>query len=314
MNNSNHPLTEKSQLRKDLCQGYLYNMYNHYGITEYKEKWKLGSKVIYASRNSVVYDCYRSSQKRCRICLFRPFARKKTIFNAIKIASLSDNEIYCLSRLSHPNIMKSVEVFKNQYGMLIVLPYYPSGDLMDVLSKYQLTNFQKTQIAIQLVNTIAFLHRHEIAHGDIKIENIMMEKHVNSTTTFNRLKAKHSVYWKIILTDFGLSVIKNKIDHCNPPESSSDPFKSDIWNLGIVLLRLFGMSLEQLEKSYSGKTRLIEVSLWSDDSGTDTENIILERNPFEELFIYILERDPTKRWTIFQCQEWMLQNQHLRHY
>ena len=69
----------------------------------------------------------------------------------LKVVDYSQNEITCLHKLNHPNIVKALDIYHNSHGMLIVFPYYPEGDLMDVLRNYKLKGDEKNQSCVKLL-------------------------------------------------------------------------------------------------------------------------------------------------------------------
>jgi len=278
------------------------NIYNKFRITEYQSKWNISPNIIYASRQSIVYSC-RPNHRGCP-CQTWSFLRRSRF--VAKIASYSENEQRCLTTLTHPHIVKSIDIYHNKEGMIIIFPYYQYGDLMDVLNKQKLGRTDKELIVNQLINVIAFLHGQGIAHGDIKLENILMDR---------------NPLWMIKLADFGLSVYKKTPSPNKEDEPTQDPFSFDVWNLGLVLLHIYHCSIDQQyqsQKSISNPS-LTTISLTShsendekDEKDENEETLLVEVNPFRELIPHLLDKDPTTRWTIFQCQKWLIKNKNLR--
>ena len=264
------------------------NIYNKFRITEYQSKWNISSNIIYASRQSIVYSC-RPNHSGC-LCQHWSFFRRSRF--VAKIASYSENEKSCLTTLTHPHIVKLIDIYHNKEGMVIIFPYYPCGDLMDVLNKQKLGKTDKEIIVNQLINVIAFLHGQGIAHGDLKLENILMDR---------------NPHWMIKLADFGLSVYKKTPSPNQEDEPTQDPFAFDVWNLGLVLLHIYHCSIDQQYQKSTSNPSLTTISLTS-HSENDEETLLVEVNPFRELIPHLLDKDRTTRWTIFQCQKWLIKN------
>ena len=153
----------------------------------------------------------------------------KKLGHAIK----QHNELNILRQVDHPNIVKVLGIGTNN---TIVFKYYPNGDLFDMIYKHRRRMPSKRKIVHQLLKVVTYLHDREIAHLDIKPENVVFDND-------NRL----------ILIDFDMACRAcdyNK-DHrvgtieYFPPELNNveqkhlrDPFKQDVWCIGILIYEM----------------------------------------------------------------------------
>jgi protein-serine/threonine kinase len=144
-------------------------------------------------------------------------------------------EITALKRLRHPNIVRLVEVLQNDKYIGIVLEYASGGELFDYILDHR---FLKESLACrlfaQLVSGVDYMHSKGIVHRDLKLENLLLDKHKN-----------------IIITDFGfVNSFQNSNNDlmktsCGSPcyaapelVVSSEPYegkKVDIWSCGVIL-------------------------------------------------------------------------------
>ncbi|KAG0683354.1 hypothetical protein C6P40_003764 [Pichia californica] len=144
-------------------------------------------------------------------------------------------EITALKKLRHPNIVRLVEVLQNDKYIGIVLEYASGGELFDyILDHRYLKESLACRLFAQLVSGVDYMHAKGIVHRDLKLENLLLDKHKN-----------------IIITDFGFV---NSFQHVNndlmktscgspcyaAPELvvSSEPYegkKVDIWSCGVIL-------------------------------------------------------------------------------
>lgn len=156
---------------------------------------------------------------------------KKDSESEIKI----HREINSLRLLNHPNIVNLVEVLKSGKYIGIVLEYASGGELFDYIlqHKYLKENVAKKLFA-QLVSGVDYMHSKGLIHRDLKLENLLLDKHRN-----------------IIISDFGFvnSYNKEKNDlmktSCGSPcyaapelvltQSPYSGKKVDIWSLGVIL-------------------------------------------------------------------------------
>lgn len=100
-----------------------------------------------------------------------------------------------MKKLDHPHIVKIYEVFIYQNNYYIVTEHCEGGSL----SKYFKGNSQVSieiikSIFKQLISALSYIHQLGIIHRDIKLDNIILTKRVNT---------KNDIDIRII--DFGLS-------------------------------------------------------------------------------------------------------------
>lgn len=149
-----------------------------------------------------------------------------------------ESEISALSHLYHPNIIKMYFCFEHDgyHFMIIELCPHSLFKVIDEKEKSFLSPSKITNIISELIAAVKFCHDNGYAHRDIKPINILFDE-------YNRVK----------LADFGLS------RHFEPNEKSTeflgspryispeiyrkdpyDPFKADVWALGVTIYELCG--------------------------------------------------------------------------
>ena len=149
-------------------------------------------------------------------------------------------ELKILSDLHHPYIVDCFGLFTEDDYNFLILEDCPYSNLYDEIQKNgPLEEFKLISYLHQLLEALNFLHCKGIAHLDIKPSNILVDKH-------GRVK----------LIDFGLSRRFGKEETCfcfkgtklfKAPEyflkKPFDPFKADIWALGLTIYYLATGSL-----------------------------------------------------------------------
>jgi serine/threonine protein kinase len=200
-------------------------------------------------------------------------------------------EIEALARLQgNDSIVSLLDFFHENDTTHIVFNYVHGLDLIDWMHDfYQEKDRTETEIEtemrpviLQIIKALAFCHERGIAHRDIKPDNIR----INPET-------KH-----VTLIDFGLSYIKDmEMDAQElvgskdylPPELRAkgalgpiDPFKSDVWALGVLIHALVH---QQLPFSKG-------------DLKTRTEPNALFSGPLRELISSLLTEDTEDRPSI----------------
>lgn len=144
-------------------------------------------------------------------------------------------EINSLRMLCHPNIVNLVEVLKSGKYIGIVLEYASGGELFDYILQHKyLKENQAKKLFAQLVSGVDYMHSKGLIHRDLKLENLLMDKHKN-----------------IIISDFGFVNSYNRERNdlmktsCGSPcyaapelvltQSPYSGRKVDIWSLGVIL-------------------------------------------------------------------------------
>ena len=143
------------------------------------------------------------------------------------------NETIVLKNLNHNNIMKLYEVIDTPNNLYLVLEYINGLSLLDVINKESnkfIEQNRAIKLFFQIVNGIAYCHSKNIAHRDIKLENILVLK---------------DDIIKII--DFGFSIKTNKETFhklfCGTPSYMPPEIRNkekyiaqycDIWSLGVL--------------------------------------------------------------------------------
>ncbi|KAK9454370.1 kinase-like domain-containing protein [Dipodascopsis uninucleata] len=151
-------------------------------------------------------------------------------------------EIIVLRHLRHPNIVRLQEIIQNEKYIGIVLEYASGGELFDhILQNKYLKDSTACRLFAQLVSGVNYLHSKGIVHRDLKLENLLLDKHKN-----------------IIITDFGFANVFNPDDitkgrptadlmstSCGSPcyaapelvvsDSKYSGRKVDVWSCGVIL-------------------------------------------------------------------------------
>lgn len=146
--------------------------------------------------------------------------------------TLIRREISILKRLKHPNIVCLHEVLETDKVLFLIMEYARGGEVLDfIVSHKKLSEPKARHLFRQIVAAISHCHQHNIAHRDLKAENLLLDEHLN-----------------IKLIDFGLSntFSKNVLlkTPCGSPSYAAPEIIEkkdyngpliDIWSMGIIL-------------------------------------------------------------------------------
>lgn len=102
----------------------------------------------------------------------------------LKAASKYDanlaREIHHHRQMIHPNIVQLYEVIVTETQVWLVLEYCPLKELYSFLVHHGRLSVEKTQkMFAQLCGAVAYVHKMNCVHRDLKLENILLDKNEN---------------------------------------------------------------------------------------------------------------------------------------
>ena len=158
------------------------------------------------------------------------------VIHETEIIERFKREAKILARLEHPHIIKVLDFGAFQTFFYISFEYFESENLRATLTQKKLSEVEKKNILVQLLQGIRYAHEHRIIHRDIKPENIF----VNASL-------------EVKIGDFGLaltqtdSMLTNQYalvgtpSYMSPEQIAGEKLseKSDMFSLGIVACEMF---------------------------------------------------------------------------
>ncbi|VDO95359.1 unnamed protein product [Soboliphyme baturini] len=181
-------------------------------------------------------------------------------------------EIRIMSALKHPNIIEIKEVFENAEKIIIVMENASRGELYDYLNNGgPLMEHEVRRIFRQIVSAVFYCHKHHVAHRDLKLENILLDDHMNAK-----------------IADFGLSNYFNGINllhtFCGSPLYASPeiingiPYKGpevDCWSLGVLLYSLAYSSMPFDGRDFNRMIRQIKRGVYYEPDPPSTASMLI---------------------------------------
>ncbi|KAI1261809.1 kinase-like protein [Xylariaceae sp. FL1019] len=145
-------------------------------------------------------------------------------------------EIHHHRQFVHPHIARLYEVIVTESLVWLVLEYCSGDELYNFLLKHGRLSVERSQkIFTQLVGAVSYVHQQSCVHRDLKLENILLDKHEN-----------------VKLVDFGFTrEYEGKSNHLQtfcgtvcysaPEMLKGEKYageKVDVWSLGVILYAL----------------------------------------------------------------------------
>jgi 5'-AMP-activated protein kinase catalytic alpha subunit len=204
-------------------------------------------------------------------------------------------EINILKSMKHKHIVQLYDVLQTSRHIFIIMEYCEGKDLLDyILTKSKLSEEESLKYFQQLINALFYLHSQNIAHRDIKIDNMLLDG--------NR---------DLKLVDFGLSTKYPDDNLLNQPcgtvvyaapeilqGKEYHGMLADVWSSGIVLYGMLSGYLPFGEKDDDINRQniingIFKIPDYFSESVKDLLRHMLDLNPMTR---YTLQEIRTHPW------------------
>jgi len=214
----------------------------------------------------------------------------------------------CLRGLVHPNIIRfisqaNLNIQGDDYNAL-VLEYAPFGDFYDLLISGGLNDeYLVRQYFQQLIEGIEYLHSRNIAHFDLKLENLLLgDDFILKITDFDQAQRSKD----------GSSNFRGTPDYRAPEvinQTCQNTFAADIYSAGIILYLFATRQLPFMEAKQEGQRVIKGYDFFCENNekfwwekAVSTQNTILFDEDFRVLINGMLSENPTERLTLEQIK------------
>ena len=199
-------------------------------------------KLIGAGTYSTVYQVESIKYQQT-------FAAKVSVTDSSVISEngdIVDAEFNALQKLDHPHIIRVFDKFFVPGFFIIILEYFPGGTVQDLINAGRRFSAKSIQnFGYGILDGLALCHGKNLAHRDIKPSNIFIDG-----------------YGRGKLADFNLcSILKSQqnlvesacgsLPYVSPEilqGAAYDPFKADIWALGVTFYQMVTNQLPWTDK------------------------------------------------------------------
>ncbi|XP_032870924.1 death-associated protein kinase 2 isoform X1 [Amblyraja radiata] len=196
-----------------------------------EEFYEIGEELG-SGQFAIVRKCY---EKRARVEFAAKFIKKRQVRASRRGVRREEieREVNILQQIQHPNVITLHDVYENKTDVVLILELVSGGELFDFLAqKESLSEEEATAFIKQILDGVNYLHSKNIAHFDLKPENIML---------LDKIPVPH-----IKLIDFGLAhKIEDGVEFKNifgtpefvaPEIVNYEPLglPADMWSIGVI--------------------------------------------------------------------------------
>lgn len=133
------------------------------------------------------------------------------------------------------NMVKIVKFIDN----FVLVKYYAEGDLMNYIMKRNVlfSENEARALLLQMINIMTYLEECGIVHGDIRLENILVQEK-NGKNIYKLCDFGSAAYKQDINNDLIMVGRTTTSSNCASPELIRGGVHCDIWSLGILLYNI----------------------------------------------------------------------------
>ncbi|XP_043267761.1 testis-specific serine/threonine-protein kinase 1-like [Venturia canescens] len=206
-------------------------------------------------------------------------------------------ELDILVKLNHPHIIHVHSIFQRRTKYFIFMRFAENGDLLEfILKSGSIAESQARVWFRQLALALQYLHEMDIAHRDIKCENVLI------TSNFN-VKLADFGFARYVIDARGKRVLSDtycgSLSYAAPEVLRGSPYNpkiADIWSLGVILYIILNRRMPFDDPNIQ---RLCELQMnrrWKFRGKVATSL----SESVKKLVTNLLEPDVSKRWKLDQ--------------
>ena len=198
-------------------------------VENIEKRYTIGDKLGQGNFGVVRQCVHKETGKTFAIKLIsKGFIASKNVYK-----ELLENEFRILSKKSHPNLIRIIDLFEDNTNYYIVSEIVHGGELFHRLARLsKFTEQQAADVIYQIMLGLNYLHQEGVIHRDLKPENIL-------------LTSEDMENFDVKIADLGFA--------CNHKENGADlvlgsplyiapelfaqqhyDSKIDVWSLGII--------------------------------------------------------------------------------
>ncbi|XP_025418703.1 testis-specific serine/threonine-protein kinase 6-like isoform X2 [Sipha flava] len=145
-------------------------------------------------------------------------------------------ELQLLCAVRHPHVIRTHQIYATPSTVHVFMDYCENGDLLSHLQRNKgMPRWQAHAFFKQLCEAVDYLHRNDIAHRDIKCENVLLE-------SMELVKLTDFGFARTCVDDRGRQLLSQtycgSLSYAAPEVLQGLPYEPkpyDVWALGVIL-------------------------------------------------------------------------------
>ena len=138
----------------------------------------------------------------------------------------------CRRLEGHPNSTKIIDVVEER-GQVVLIQEFVEGPSLRELLEGPLEKKRKEKILLQLVDIVAYAHKHRIVHRDVKPENVVVRR--DSVVKL----LDYGVAKELKEKDISSTMVGSRPFMAPEQISGESQIASDVWALGIIMYAVY---------------------------------------------------------------------------
>ncbi|XP_041972688.1 testis-specific serine/threonine-protein kinase 1-like [Aricia agestis] len=216
--------------------------------SEQSTLWSRGYKIIKkineGSYSKVYLAEYKNSFKRNKAKVLACKVIDTNVAPSDFVEKFLPREINLLTKLSHPHLVPAHSIFERNKKYFIFMRYMERGDLLDYIVRHGAVPEQQARVwTRQLALAVQYLHELEVAHRDIKCENVLLSANYNAKLTdFSFSRSCVDGDSNPVYSD----TFCGSVSYTAPEILQGEPYcpkPTDVWSLGVVLYVMLNQAM-----------------------------------------------------------------------
>lgn len=204
--------------------------------------YSIGKKIGQGSYASVhLADYVDQSSKKLRLAC-KIFDKEKAPHDFLE--KFFPRELDILTKIENPHIIQVHSILQRGPRVFIFMNYAENGDLLDHIKRNGVTAEHNAKMWFrQMSSGLQYLHNKNIAHRDLKCENILLSRKFH-------VKIADFGFARFCVDDAGRRVLSEtycgSAAYAAPEVVSGTPYNpklADVWSLGIILFIMLNASM-----------------------------------------------------------------------